>query len=699
MYISFRFGNPPSLNRGSMIKTYLKTALRNILRHPFFSVVNILALSISLSFCLIVLTIIRGQFEFDSFHKDRSRIFRVISAITDKNKNQFRFATTPAPLCGKLKMIDPSIEQAAGIRRMDFVRTTCNGKSLDFNAVFAGSDLFRIFSFSLSPAGSFTSLDEPNKLIMSREAADKLFGKKNVVGQVVKIDNLGSFAIAGIIDMRGIKSHLNYDLYLSASSLPALEASHKIDPLSGNWKNYQSDYTYIKVRTGKSSAQKSLDRLSAEVSARLGSRDDEKNIRFSLQSLSGITPSHGYYLDNSSGITYKTIYIIAIIVFVLLCLICFNYSNITVARALTRTREIGVRKVMGASRKQIFAQFLIESVIITLISTVFAGIIIPFIPLNDSLANLFYGARLDAGIMLIFFCFAVFAGILAGLIPAVLLSRLRAIQVLKNLSGLKIFKVALLNRVLTITQFAVSGIVMIVLFTMFRQSRYMENGNYGFDPRGIINIPVAQSLSYEGLASELSSIPGVQRISAISSNFGYHSADYCKVTREGEPLQMETACYFIDKNVIANFNLHLLAGEDFWKDAPASQQNRIIINEESARMLGFKDPGTAVGNNVRVDDSLKLIITGVVRDFHFENFKHLITPLIFRYDRSRVRYLNLKTDPLKFAAIAAAIRNKFIQLGLEPPAGIAGMDSRLRGEQAHAGDVMFVLYISYPFHC
>jgi putative ABC transport system permease protein len=157
---------------------------------------------------------------------------------------------------------------------------------------------------------------------------------------------------------------------------------------------------------------------------------------------------------------------------------------------------------------------------------------------------------------------------------------------------------------------------------------------------------------------------------------------------------METACYFIDENAIANFNLHLLAGEDFWKDAPASQQNRIIINEESARMLGFKDPGTAVGNTVRVDDSLKLIITGVVRDFHFENFKHLITPLIFRYDRSRVRYLNLKTDPLKFAAIAAAIRNKFIQLGLEPPAGIAGMDSRLRGEQAHAGDVMFVLYIS-----
>jgi putative ABC transport system permease protein len=296
--------------------------------------------------------------------------------------------------------------------------------------------------------------------------------------------------------------------------------------------------------------------------------------------------------------------------------------------------------------------------------------------------------------MLIFFCFAVFAGILAGLIPAVLLSRLQTIQILKNLSGLKIFNVALLNRVLTITQFAVSGIVMIVLFTMFRQSRYMENGNYGFDPRGIINIPVAQSLPYEGLASELSSIPGVQRISAISSNFGYHPADYCKVTREGEPLQMETACYFIDENVIANFNLHLLAGEDFWKDAPASQQNRIIINEESARMLGFKDPGTAVGNTVRVDDSLKLIITGVVRDFHFENFKHLITPLIFRYDRSRVRYLNLKTDPLKFAAIAAAIRNKFIQLGLEPPAGIAGMDSRLRGEQAHAGDVMFVLYIS-----
>src|SRR5258708_11967529 len=130
-----------------MIKTYIKTALRNILRYPFFSFINILALSISLSFCLTILTIVKGQFEFDSFHKDRNRIFRVTSTVTDKNNNQFNFATTPSPLFDKLRLTDPTIEQVACIRKLDYVRTTYNGKSLNYNAVFTNSEFFKIFSF------------------------------------------------------------------------------------------------------------------------------------------------------------------------------------------------------------------------------------------------------------------------------------------------------------------------------------------------------------------------------------------------------------------------------------------------------------------------------------------------------------------------------------------------------------------------
>jgi putative ABC transport system permease protein len=284
--------------------------------------------------------------------------------------------------------------------------------------------------------------------------------------------------------------------------------------------------------------------------------------------------------------------------------------------------------------------------------------------------------------------------VLAGIIPAILLSKIEVIQVLKNLSNLRIFNLSFLNRILIVTQFSASAMVMIVMFTMLRQSRYMANADYGFELKGMINIPISQQRTSAAISTELMSIPGVKKLSYTSAVFGYHPTGYYRVNTGESGSSIEAAYYFVDEQAVDNFDLHLVAGRNFWANSSSFQKGRVIINERFSGILGYADPQAAVGRIIRVNDTLQFTIVGVIRDFHFENLKHLITPLILQYDRERLSVVNIKTEVSEIAPVRAAIKKKFTQLNLELPAELEDMDTRLRREQSHWDEVKFDSYLA-----
>ena len=679
-----------------MIRNYLITAVRNLLRHPFFSLINIFALSISLSFCLIAITIIKGQYDYDAFHKDKNQIYRIIAEVTTKDNVRGRFATTPSILAGQIQDITPSVSSAATLRPIGYEDVSFAEKTLNFKIAFTNAQFFDIFSFSAEPFLISGSFKEPNTAVISDEVSRNLFGFTYPIGKIITVRNLGDYKITGIVHLQDVKTHLKNDLFLSAASIPLLERNHRIDSISQNWTNYTSCYTYVKLKNNENTHQlkSNIAGIAGEIGRRFSSSTPEKTITFSLQELPGITPSKGYFLDNTTGLTASSIYVISSCVLFLLLLTCFNYSNLTVARALTRTKEIGVRKVMGATRTQVFTQFIVESGMIALLSTGVACLLIPIIPLNDTLATLFHETTFDFTIVILFLLFAVFAGLLAGIIPSLLLSKLKSVLILKNLANLKIFNISILNRILTISQFSISCVLFIVLSTMFRQSRFMHESDYGYNFENIINIPKDAQFNYATFASEFSKIPGVRQVSGMSDVFGHHPTGRYRIRLKKDDNYREVAYYYVDDHVITNFGLQLLAGSGFTQSTNAAQKNLVVINTRAVELLGFGTADQAIGRQVHLNDTTQVLVAGVIKDFHFENFKYGIDPLMLQYDPSKLTTLNILVEKGRMASISTDIKSKLKELNVLNPVEPDLMSHTLREQQAHSGDVNFFAYIA-----
>lgn len=677
-----------------MLKTYIKTAIRNLLRYPFFSVINISALAISISFCLIVVAILKGQYEYDSFQSNKERIYRIVSSITDRENNRFTYATSPAPLGNDIIRRIPSVEEAACVTPIGSVQASYLNGALQLSTAFTNSSLFKIFELPLTRPSLINEFDQPNLAIVSKEAALRLFHSENPIGLVFSVEQLGDFKVVDVVDLDKVKTHINYEVYLSSPSLRQLEANRKIDLTQKDWVKYTSSFTYCMIANTKeaSAVRSALLSVSMDATKLLSGNEDVKSISFQLQNLLDITPSRGYILDNSPGFSKNGIYFISLLVFVFLCLTCFNYSNITVARALTRTKEIGVRKVMGASRFQVFMQFVVESIVVSFLAMLLACVILPFIPLNDAFRNLFRSAKIDSLFVVLFILFSILTGLLAGVIPGTLLSKLKTIQVLQNLSNLKILKASYLYRFFAIVQFAICGIIIMVLFSMYRQNRFMATADYGFNYTNVVNVPVSSAQVAGVLQAELSNLPGVTNISGISANLGYHPSGYCELSTDGSSDGIESGYYFVDDKTVGNFGLDLVAGSDFkYGDA---ERNEVIINELAAKRLGFKNNSEAIGKFTKIDDTLSAFIAGVVRDFHFENFKHPIQPMLLRYDPGKIKFLNVRIEPAAYPEILQSIKKKAKLAGVNLIDELQLMDVKIKDEQYHMQDILFISYIA-----
>lgn len=651
-----------------MLKNYLKVALRNLYKHRMFSLINIFGLSISMATCLLIILLVYGQKKVDNFHKKQDRIVRVLS-VGDRGT----FASTPLPLANTLLdeypyLIDDAVRIKSSFVGGDVVygdsRIPLAGRYVDEN-------FFKIFDFNLVKGDVEDVLKAPFSIVLTKKSAKKIFGEKDPIGKSVKLNDiglntfnidllstenkdvlLGDFIVTGVVDTT-LPSHIQFEFLVSMATIPSLVKQSKSQVTFDDWKNYSDSYLYVLLKEDKT--HKDLAPILLDISKEKYAAIENIDISFESEQLADITP--GAFRQNpiSLRMPIEAIYFLSFLGLIVLFSAIFNYVNLSFARSLTRSKEIGVRKTMGAARHQVFIQFIIESIIISLLSL---GIAIGMLQVLsvvflDLWINQFLIMDLtpDLILVILFIGFGILVGSLAGLLPASFLSSFSPIKTLRDSSGLSLGcgKRFTLKKGLVLMQFCVSLFFIITTLLIFSQLNYLLEKEYGFDKSNMVNIKL-QGVAYETLANELRQNPAIETISAssfIPGTGGYSGSTEIRTSKMSDT-KVTSSFMGVDQNFISNLKLKMKAGSNFPVTIPKNDETMVIVNEAVARLLGYKEPKNIIGKTILLGEAQNSIqVIGLTENFIFD----LLTeaekndPLLLRYLPNEFAYMNVRYHP------------------------------------------------------
>ncbi|MFQ5629189.1 MAG: ABC transporter permease, partial [bacterium] len=462
-----------------MLQNYLKIALRTIFKHRLFSFINIFGLALSLSFCMLVIVIINDQNSFDRFHPRENDIYRMLTVAHRKSGGTEKYASSPRPLGVVLETESASVEKVVQLTRGLFGDAKYGQVNISISGFFTDRVFFDVFGFRLAKGDPATALELPNTIVLTAETAEKFFGDEDPLGKTVSIDRLTDFIVTGVLQPLNGKTHFVFDALASSASLAVLEKENKIRPVLEDWKNYYANYNYLRLHQGN--APGTLQPLLSEIPGRfygnqiLESRD--KGYSFELQPLTGITP--GPILSNNLGRAMPEMMLVflSVLAFIGMVAAVFNYTNLTMARSLTRAKEVGVRKVTGALRRQLFLQFVVESIFIVLLALSFALLILKafLIPGFQQLqlsGSFDLDFIIDYQVVLFFLGLSALIGLIAGLLPATFMSAFRPAQILSDLSKIKVLSKITLRKVLIVFQFVLAITLIIIVTAVYKQIDY-----------------------------------------------------------------------------------------------------------------------------------------------------------------------------------------------------------------------------------
>jgi putative ABC transport system permease protein len=702
-----------------MIKNYFKIALRNIWGNKTFSLINIIGLSVSMSLGLLIIQIVKDQYSFDRFHKDIDRIYRVNTKAMRISGGSEDYASTPLPLATVLKENYSFTEDIVRLNRQLNQDVIFENVIVPVHGLFADPSFLEVFNFKLEKGNPATALSAPEGLVLTQEAAKKIFGNKNPLGKTVQLRGYGNFTVTGVLDRFPGKTHFDFEVLASTNALPGLEKQNIISPSLQSWTNYYSGYIYIKLQKGKTTRDvaAALAAISKKYYAGIDLETRDKGYEFFLQPLTKISP--GPILSNNMGSAMPQISLLFLgaLAIVIMIMAGLNYTNLMIAKSLKRAREIGVRKVMGASRLQVFVQFIGESVIFSILALIFSYLILQF--LKSSFLQLRFSQTFSVDLKegnilyILFLLFAIAVGIIAGLLPAAYLSGFKPVQVLKNVVGAKLSSKITFRKVLMVVQFTLSLVFIVSVLFIYRQVSYMLSKNYGINEKNILNLQL-QGNDYVKLANEIATVNGVRRIGFVSHSLGTsadRASDY-KRNESDEPFVMRDFC--ADENYLKNLQVKFVAGRNFQTDLSKKKESEVILNETALKSFGFQDASSAINQTIYADDSIQLRVVGVVKDFNFRTMEYAIGPLAFRYRPADFTMLSIAIDspaqnevtkaiesiwkkydpvhPVQYNTMEADIDDAYIESGFTDILKIVGYISFLAITLACLGMLGMVMY-------
>jgi ABC-type antimicrobial peptide transport system permease subunit len=628
-----------------MFKNYFKTSIRSIARNRLFSAINIVGLAISMSVCLLMISFMSELFSYDKFHENANRIHRVIS-FEQFLQNEPQGVAATSILAGKrLQAEVPGIAASVILNRRFEGDASFQNKKVSLKGLWASASFFEVFSgFPLLQGNAETALLSPNSVVLTEEAATRIFGEANAMGQTIEIRSI-PFIVTGIVQKPPFNSHISFE---ALGSMVTYENILKQSTTSGSWlswTNVGNDYVYLLLEKGiePGTIEAGLEQISTEENA----KNDRLKIYPELQSLTSIMP--GTALSNNLGKSMDRSILRTFFVLTTIVILCaaFNYTNLSVARAFKRSKEIGIRKVVGANRGQIFWQFILEAIIISLTALCIAILLFYLIrpvflnidPMIQQTTQLISTPTLFTYFLL----FSVFVGLMAGFFPAVHLSKLGATQAFKNSTAASRLSRINMKKVLVVIQFSLSLIFIISATISYRQYKYAVAFDLGYNTENILSVNL-QGKDPDKVATAFKAIPAVSRVAKSFDLNGLGNGDRTRVTFENSPDSAYLYYNYIDEGFIPLMEHKLLAGENFQRKAGLKEES-IIINERVLKNFNIESPEAALDQHIQLIGGPRLRIIGVVKDFVYTDISSNINLFGFRYSNRRHNYINLKLNP------------------------------------------------------
>jgi putative ABC transport system permease protein len=645
--------------RSTMITNYLKIALRNFRRHKGYSFINIAGFAMGMACCMLILIYVRQELSYDRYQKDVDRIYRVAIDIRTQTANRVFAPITP--MAGPtLKADFPQVAQTARV-------LTAQGRLVKRDEVFFYEDLFMysdpelfdVLTIPFIEGDPKSALSQPLSLVLTQRMANKYFGRVDPLGKMLTI-NQKDYKITGILENPPENTHLKYDLIASMTTLADW----------GEMTNWHSTmfYTYVKLMphvNGKEFSASISNLADKYIKDRL--LESGKEYYFFLQPITGIHLHSNIRYEVEPPGNPDYIYILSLVGSIILLIAVLNFMNLTTARAAKRSNEVGMRKVVGAQRRQLIGQFLGESLLVALVSLGFALILArmtaPF--LNKLLGtSLAYQILLAPGILGILLTSGICVGLAAGLYPAFLLSRFKPITTLKRTtsagpggSGLR--------SALVVLQFSVSVALIIGTLTMYQQFNFMKDQHLGFEKEQKLILPIRGGISieenFETVKEVFSKHPSITTASASSSVPGRGVSNYSTrlVGEEDEQSQSMFHLYF-DHNFIPNYGIEIVAGRAFQKEMSTDIAGAFLLNEAAVKAYGWNQPEEAIGKKIQTGRGGRVNpVIGITKDFHYQGLQKKVEPLVMEYLPEVFRVITLSLEISDLSTTLAFVESQW----------------------------------------
>jgi putative ABC transport system permease protein len=660
-----------------MIGSYIKTSSRSMVRNKLFSAINIVGLSVSMSVGLLVIAFTYDLCSYDDFHENKDRIYRVVSRYQQSDNPAINLASTSVKAGKTIQESLSGFEQLI-IMRNGFAGDAVIGENIvPVSGIWASESFFKVFTFPLISGDPNTALKNPYAIVLTEKSAKKLFGTSEVLGKEIKFDTT-NYIITGVMKDIPKLSHVKFEVLISFST--AEIKIGKEDPNFLAWGNIWQNYVYILFdeKTDPAAWQANLDKMNKEEAKALTTT----TIDLSLQPLKEIVL--GPHLSNNIGpsMTPLIVWVLAGLAFVIIISACFNYTNLSIARSIRRSKEVGIRKIIGASKSHVLGQFISESVIISLLALLFSfGLFLflrgQFLGLNPFIEKT---VALDLSLPLVvqFIGMALLVGVLAGLLPALFFSKINVIQVLKNVSALKVFRHITMRKALIVVQYTFSLIFITTAIIGYNQYKSFITYDLGFRTENILNIRLQGNKS-DQLIKELTELPEVNEISKslmITSVGSSHGADMKYKNPDDSAMVWLN---MVDEHYVPLHEHQLIAGKNFSLRPKKGEESEVIVNEQVLKRFDIakQDPLKAIGEVVIVD-KIKLTIVGVLKDFHYGTVEDKIEPVMFRYSSDEPGgYVNVKISSANLPATRSAVEQAWKKIDKVHPIEATFYDDRI----------------------
>jgi len=638
-----------------MIRNYFKIAWRHLRKNKLYAFVNVLGLSIGIASCLLIGVYILNELSFDRFHKNSDRIVRVTMDYNSGDQ-QNKVALTGTKVGPQFARTFPQVESYA--RTMKYSRVVSFQDKMydEKNFLYADSAFFDMFSFPLISGDAKTALNAPDKIVLTESSALKYFGNSDPEGKILKVDGK-DFIVSAVAKNPPSNTQIKFDMVASFTALRAAQIE----------KWWEANYiTYLQLNNKDQIVplQQQISNYMKGVTKNELKMEGNSYLTYHLEPLTRVhlySDLEGFEPNNN--IVY--IYVLAIVAILILVIACVNYTNLSTAQSTGRSTEVGMRKVLGAARSQLFNQFISGSFLITLFACLLALLLsLFFLPYFNQLS----GKDLSSSVLFVpqtiisLIVLSVLVAFASGAYPAFILSNRKVMDILR--SGFRITGNNSLKKTLIVVQFVISIFLIIATVIILQQLSYIRNKDLGYNKDHILVLPADQKIveHYDDLKKALAQNPGVESVSGAytsPTNIGW--SDGLKKTEDASK-GISVNAIPVDEDFIKTMGLKIVAGTDYtYSDVQQmdtsnhnNRKNAFILNESAAKGLGWT-PEEAIGKSVSKGD--EGIVKAVVKDFHFRSFHEPIRPLVIFLDKSMVHQILIKVSGAQIPTTLRALEN------------------------------------------